>query len=329
VRSRGGYLVDQLLVTGQRYATIVCFRHGSQRLSIGGALSKRALWCARCKFDRLSELHRLPYEQVKHTIESFGWQLLTSKADYRNSGHIETRCPQGHRSMRTMQSLKRGRGCRSCYGRVGENAVRAVFQQLFDHEFPLRRPQWLRSSRGGLLELDGYCAELKLAFEYLGFMHVRSVNRFGGTLAEQHRRDAEKAQLCAKNGITLVHVGEIDQERLSDVATVTQHVLGALADCGVPASAVPDIKLPPAPCAVRRLERLRGIAPALGLELIDDVYHGIDYRYEWYCKYCEQRFRGNAYYRFNGRGCPLCWRRRRAEGTWWTSGKSRAVHGAE
>jgi hypothetical protein len=330
VRSRGGYLIDQRLVPKQSFASIICFRHGLQRVSIGGAPSKRALWCARCKGDRLSELHRLPYEKVKRTIESYGWQLLTSKADYRNAAHIATKCPQGHRSVRTLHSLRRGRGCRSCYGRVGENAVRAVFQQLFGHEFPLRRPQWLRTSRGGNLELDGYCVELKLAFEYQGFMHSRRTHRFEGTtLSEQHRRDAEKAQRCVQNGVALVKIDEIDQSRLSDAAAVTQHVVNALINCGLSIATVPEIQLPTAPYRVRRLEDLGRVSRSLGLEPTDDVYRGVDYRYEWQCNCCNRRFRGSAYYRLKGRGCPLCWRQRRAEGTCWTNPKSRAVHVAK
>lgn len=46
VTMRGGVLLDGRLERGQSYARILCNKHGSQRLSIRGALSKRKLWRA-------------------------------------------------------------------------------------------------------------------------------------------------------------------------------------------------------------------------------------------------------------------------------------------
>lgn len=326
VRARGGRLLDTRFGVGQYYATILCLRHGSQRLSISGALSKRALWCAKCKSDRLRELYRLPYELVKREVESFGWRLVTSSKEYRNASRIETKCPQGHRSIRTLHSLRRGRGCRSCYGRVGETAVRSVFEQFFRREFPLCRPRWLRSERSGRLELDGFCAELKLAFEYQGYMHSRHANRLGTSLEEQRQRDAEKRRLCQKRGVILVEVYEMPQADLCDASVVRRHVLEALAVAGVQIDNAPEIVLRATPCSVRRLDGLQRISLALGLELVDDVYRGVDFRYLWKCLHCRRTFQGAAYYRFKGRGCPLCWRQRRAEGTFWTSRNSRPAH---
>lgn len=155
VASRGGILLDEALIPRQRFARILCLRHGVQRLAIFGALSRRAVWCSACKFDRLRELLRKPYREVEAIVHRYGYALLTTERQYRNSRAIAVRCPNGHRSIRNVHSFVRGRGCRSCYARQGEAAVRAVFERIFGTEFPLRRPIWLRSARGGRLELDG------------------------------------------------------------------------------------------------------------------------------------------------------------------------------
>ena len=59
------------------------------------------------------------------------------------------------------------------------------------------------------LELDGYCKNLKLAFEYDGKQHYEFVKRFHKTLEDfekQQIRDRLKEQLCVQNNITLIRI---------------------------------------------------------------------------------------------------------------------------
>lgn len=324
VIGRGGLLLDDRLERGQSYARILCSRHGLQRLSIGGALSKRRLWCARCKADKLSSLFRKPYTDVERIVRKHGWSLVTTEKEYRRASRIAVRCPNGHRSVRTASTFTRGHGCRSCYARVGENAVRAVFESIFRAEFPLRRPRWLRSCRGGRLELDGYNAELKLAFEYQGFTHYRENNRFGEDLSDVQRRDAEKAALCVARGVSLIHVDEMHSTIVFDSAAVLRHVADTLHRNGIATGPLDSLTIRSAR-TVSGLERLRRAAKLLKIELLEDEYRGVDYRYRWRCGFCSRIFLGSAYYRLAGRGCPLCWRARRAEGTCWMSRNSRRV----
>jgi|GEM_PF-6198250 len=320
----GGLLLDERLERGQSYARILCNRHGLQRLSIRGALSKRRLWCARCKFDKLSRVLRKPYAEVERVVRERGWSLTTTEAEYRRASLVSVRCPNGHRSSRSVNSFRRGRGCRSCYARVGENAVRVVFEAIFRAEFPLRHPRWLKSSRGGTLELDGYSAKLKLAFEYQGFSHYRERNNFSENLCAVQRRDAEKASTCVARGVMLIHIDEMSQDVIYDPAAVFQHVAQTLIRYGIEAPPFDRLTIR-SPRTVMGLERLRRAAKLLGLELLDDEYRGVDHHYKWRCKFCTETFSGCGYYRLVGRGCPLCWRVRRAEGTFWTSRKSRRV----
>jgi hypothetical protein len=72
---------------------------------------------------------------------------------------------------------------------------------------------------GGLLELDYYCADLKLAVEYQGEQHYMAVERFDGTdpvaaarkLYGRRQRDRRKADNCAVNGVHLICVPYTEQ----------------------------------------------------------------------------------------------------------------------
>ena len=72
------------------------------------------------------------------------------------------------------------------------------------------KPNWLKNKKGNNLELDFYCKELKLAFEYQGaqheeynkFFHRNDINNF----YKQLEHDKIKKELCEKKGIRLVCV---------------------------------------------------------------------------------------------------------------------------
>jgi very-short-patch-repair endonuclease len=63
-------------------------------------------------------------------------------------------------------------------------------------------PQWLGRQR-----LDIYIPELRLAIEYQGQQHYKSVGLFGGdeALSRTKERDHRKRELCDANGITLIY----------------------------------------------------------------------------------------------------------------------------
>lgn len=86
-----------------------------------------------------------------------------------------------------------------------EKKVRAVFCELFGFEFNSERP--IYGNKGAFLELDGYEAELKLAFEANGIQHYKYVPYFHETpiaFNEQQERDKKKLIWCEKKGIALI-----------------------------------------------------------------------------------------------------------------------------
>lgn len=84
-----------------------------------------------------------------------------------------------------------------------------IFERLFDKPFMKTRPEFLRYN-GNLLELDGYCPELNLAFEYNGAQHYMYVPFFHDqdetNFIRQKERDQFKRAKLRELGIDLVEI---------------------------------------------------------------------------------------------------------------------------
>ena len=86
------------------------------------------------------------------------------------------------------------------------------FQQIFDAEFPKRRPKWLLGEKGYKMELDGYCEELGIAFEHQGQEHYEIKHytiKSRSALDERKKKDRLKRELCLKNNVVLIEIPEV------------------------------------------------------------------------------------------------------------------------
>ena len=91
-----------------------------------------------------------------------------------------------------------------------EERCRKIFENIFKEKFPNVRPLWLMNHETGfLLELDGYCQSLKLAFEYDGIQHYEYPNLFHRNQTEfnrQRNRDEMKNYKCKLYGVSLIRI---------------------------------------------------------------------------------------------------------------------------
>lgn len=95
---------------------------------------------------------------------------------------------------------------RSYYKR--EERCRNIFQKYMRKRFVKIRPEWLTYPKTGRkLELDGYCEELRLGFEYNGAQHYY-YNPYHFKNRKQFRdqvmRDKWKYQRCKELGINII-----------------------------------------------------------------------------------------------------------------------------
>lgn len=107
------------------------------------------------------------------------------------------------------QKLKESRfPCPQCKpSQKREEWVRFAFEQITCQNFPKQRPEWLVDDvTTNRLELDGYCENLALAFEYDGEQHTthKPIFHTHEEFLDQQRRDALKDKLCKERGIALI-----------------------------------------------------------------------------------------------------------------------------
>lgn len=159
-------------------------------------------WCPHC-----AGAIKLSLKAMQETALSMGGECLST--EYSNSDEkLLWRCAAGHTWRAVAYHVRAGHWCPICMAGNSERICKDIFEQLFGKPFLRARPSWLLNSRGKKMELDGYCEELKLAFEYQGVQHFRHNDFFhrGGVkdLDQRKQDDYLKVRLCHEHGVHLV-----------------------------------------------------------------------------------------------------------------------------
>jgi hypothetical protein len=94
-----------------------------------------------------------------------------------------------------------------------EQEIKIYLDEFFTgFKFEKIKPEWLKNPRTGKnLELDFYCAELKIAIECQGLFHnkfIKFYHKNNQGFADQLQRDDDKAFLTQKQGIQLFYIYE-------------------------------------------------------------------------------------------------------------------------
>lgn len=196
-------------------------RHGHQRLFdfLGGPFTGK-LVCDLCPSGRsMKEGRKQEVDELHSLAKSRGGKLIsTVYLDQKTL--MDWECEKGHRFCMSLSSVKySGSWCSVCAESSGESLTRQLLQGLTGGKFVKSRPPWLVWKTGSCLELDGYCEELSLAFEYQGRQHYEFDKFFHANQDEfddQLARDEFKRKQCADQGVKLVavpyHIGTLESE---------------------------------------------------------------------------------------------------------------------
>ncbi len=123
-------------------------------------------------------------------------------------------CSKGHEWEASVADRSKNRGCPYCREFYNEKKCRSIFENIFDKKF-LKNRKVLNCR----LELDGYCDELKLAFEYNGEQHYKRHpywHKKSGVFEKQQQNDRLKARLCEEKGINLIVIPYTENHRLEE-----------------------------------------------------------------------------------------------------------------
>lgn len=175
---------------------------------------RRGSWCPVC-----GGSYPLTLGFFQTLAKERGGVCLTKQ--YRNQRQSLTfRCENGHVFRKEANAIRNTlQWCPQCSQNIGERVCRIAFETLFGGKFERAWPAWLRNSRGQPMELDGYNARLRVAFEHQGEQHYSLMSHYITTkdkLSERKRDDRRKYYLATKHGVHLFRIPQVPQRISSE-----------------------------------------------------------------------------------------------------------------
>lgn len=201
--SRGGMCLSDHYVNSNSRFRWQC-AEGHQWQALFRSIVNGGSWCPVC-----ARASPLSLDDAMRVAQQRGGFCLSTQ--YVNSGtRMRWMCKAGHEWCATLNRVKvGGTWCPQCASGKTEGEVRNIFQTIFlGRSFVRCRPDFLHIHGGSRLELDGFCHDLLLAFEYNGEQHYHEDNywnRMGrSTFSAMVQRDKHKIELCKVAGVRLV-----------------------------------------------------------------------------------------------------------------------------
>ena len=171
---------------------IICSEHGSFFQKPNGHLSKNG--CLLCANKNKGSYRRNTLQNFVETANLIHNNKYIYDKVYYTNNHtkVEIICPiHGSFFQKPNHHISSKRGCYKCVNKT-ETLCRDALEKIVGKQFPKCRPKFLEG-----LEYDGYNVELKLAFEYSGIQHFKSLPFFGGDkrLKQQQINDEKKTKI--------------------------------------------------------------------------------------------------------------------------------------
>lgn len=303
-KSKGGICLSKVYVNAVTKLSFQCGKCGYQWKTLPSVI-KRGGWCRKCADIDNAHRQRFNLTKVAKIAVQFGGELLSTQY-IRNNEKLEWRCAEGHIFQKTYDKVRSGSWCTECSRGLGERICRTAFEQLFKTTFPKERPLWLVNVRGNRMELDGYSALLKVAFEHQGRHHFSSSAYYASPYRKKD--DKTKRKLCQQYGIALIEVPEIpgllrpdDVKKFIEKACKRQKV-------SLPRDFQKtkiDFSSSYAPADKSFIERLKVIASSKRGRWISNSYNGARVKTEWECK-DGHRWHATPEKIVFGQWCPTC-----------------------
>ncbi len=238
---------------------------------------------------------------TKHTLEEM--QLLAKKnggecLSKKYNKKLQFQCADGHRWKTFPGNIIKGTWCPKCSWYLNEEKCRYIFQELFLKQFPKNR-----LVLDGL-ELDGYCEDLHLAFEYQGkqhyefmvFFHQDDKNNF----FKGQANDKKKIKLCRHKKIVLIVIPYWESYSDDNLVRFIKKQL-------VNTKFIYEkyVSLDEFYMNFSRLKILRKIAENRGGCLVSNYYHNTSIPLEWQCN-CGHRWFTSPSCVKSGQWCNKC-----------------------
>lgn len=276
---------------------------GHQWLANADNILNGGKWCPVCAGNQTKTL-----EDMQKLALERGGKCLSSTYEGVNK-KLLWECQEGHQWETIPSVIIKGGWCPTCSTGLGERICRVFFEQLLGNSFKKARPNWLRTSDGFQMELDGYSPALNLAFEHQGTQHYKMIKYFDSSKAKLQKiqcNDQQKRDLCRDNGVVLIEVPSIlEILGIDNVKSFIHEQLlknGILPPVSFDAQKV-DLKEVYSP---NKLGELQAIALERGGKLLSPTYLGIFEHLEWECAKGHRFKAAPNNVKNSGSWCPKC-----------------------
>eukprot|EP00439_Symbiodinium_sp_Y106_P054859 s693_g7.t1 len=193
---RGGKCLAKKYVNSRSKVTWKC-EHGHSWRAKPKSVLNSGSWCPQC--------NKIGLPRLRAHAAALGGRCLAKS--YKDAFQkLLWECRVGHHWEASASTVLHGKSwCPECATTWRTEAeIRSILETIFHPAgFPSCYPSFLKG-----LQLDGYCPNLFLAFEYQGEQHYDPENyfHFGDTASfhSQQRRDARKVELCRDAGVRLL-----------------------------------------------------------------------------------------------------------------------------
>ncbi len=268
---------------------------------------KRGQWCRKCAEDS----KRSSIEKMNQMAKKRGGKCLSKRYV---SAHkpLKWECKNGHQWYAAAANIRgnstlRPEWCPYCSNTfLSEEICRTIFEQIFDNKFLKKRPTWLVNSDGNRMELDGYCENLKLAFEYQGKQHfnLSSFITSQKDLDKRQKDDRRKKYLCKKNKVQLIVINYRDN--LDNLPNIIKERLNKNSKIYKKANFNKKIKLVKSWHIKDRIDEMHKIAQSRGGKCLSESYINNSTKLKWQCSKGHVWFAVPFSIKNNGTWCKIC-----------------------
>jgi hypothetical protein len=277
-RSKGGECLSKRYINSSSNLRWRCAEGHTWEATPGNISKPNGTWCPWC-----AGVGPRNFDQMLAVARERGG-LCLSKRYVNLRTKLVWRCKNNHEfRMSPSHVIHRNQWCPLCTKFVSERICRGIFEALFQKQFPKTRPDWLTTGRSKRYELDGYCAEVRLAFEYHGKQHYRRVRHFHrhkSTFIRRTRDDRQKMRLCRTHGVQLVVVPyDIAYSRMEAFIRGQARKRGIY----VPRKSQVDWKKLPNVYDPGHLRRMQQIARQRGGKCLSKIYINNSTKLKWRC----------------------------------------------